>query len=159
MEGAPANAGGGWALNAYGFTAGGKERWSFCCQVLRNPAWPLDGSQDFKCEILALRYAARATSSEKLSLATIQFQPNNGGKPGENIVFRRSSILFRPRRSPPPAPRRWSVAAPRRVLVEPPGTAPGSDTLITRVIYRHSPLARAKWNIRLLGKELKSWPS
>lgn len=84
-------------------------------------------------------YAARANSSEELSFATIQILPNNGGKPSENIVFTRSSILFRPRRSLPKS----RSAGLREVLVEPPGTAPGSEPLITRAFYRHIPPKRA----------------
>ena len=52
---------------------------------------------------------------------------NDGDHPGESVVFTRPSILFRPRRSPLEG-----------VLVEPPGTAPGSEPLIARAVYRHS---------------------
>ena len=41
--------------------------------------------------------------------------------------------------------------------MEPPGTAPGSDPLITRVIYRHSPRT-GDLNIGIKRKQLKALP-
>src|SRR3954466_9892154 len=59
--------------------------------------------------------------------------PDNGGTmPSKRPSFTPSSILFRPRQSPA----RW-------VLVEAPGTAPGSDGFIPTLVYRHSRLATA----------------
>ncbi len=102
------------------------------------PRLALERGQDFNAKSLALRYAARAKSSEWLSFATILCSPNNGGDPNESVVFTRSSILFRPRQN---LPARLSAA--RKAVVEPPGTAPGSDPLITRAFYRYSRLAPA----------------
>ncbi len=48
--------------------------------------------------------------------------------PSEKSPFTPSSILFRPRRSPPFG----------RARVEAPGTAPGSDWFIAVFVYRHS---------------------
>ncbi len=50
--------------------------------------------------------------------------------PGKSTIFTPSSILFRPQQKPP-------VKA-KRLVVEAPGTAPGSERLITSPIYRHS---------------------
>ena len=48
---------------------------------------------------------------------------SNGAQPSESLVFTRPSILFRPHQE---------QAAENLLLVEPPGTAPGSEPLITR---------------------------
>ncbi len=48
--------------------------------------------------------------------------------PGKSPIFTPSSILFRPQQKP----------SLRRFLVEAPGTAPGSEWLITSAVYRHS---------------------
>ena len=53
-----------------------------------------------------------------------------GTMPSENAVFTPSSILFRPRQA--------TCFVTSSGLVEAPGTAPGSEWLITKVIYRHS---------------------
>ena len=52
--------------------------------------------------------------------------------PSERTTFTPSSILFRPRQSPP------EVASRGWALVEAPGTAPGSASAITYALYRHS---------------------
>ncbi len=57
-----------------------------------------------------------------------------GTMPSENAVFTPSSILFRPRHT---------AFCLQSGLVEAPGTAPGSEWLITKVIYRHSWIAPA----------------
>ncbi len=51
--------------------------------------------------------------------------------PGEKQVFTRASILFRPHE-----PRAAALGG----LVEAPGTAPGSASLIAQAVYRHSRL-------------------
>ena len=51
--------------------------------------------------------------------------------PSESPIFTPLSILFRPHQKP-------AFKADRRFLVEAPGTAPGSNRLITKAIYRHS---------------------
>ena len=50
--------------------------------------------------------------------------------PGKRATFTPLSILFRPHHSP----HRFTL----RVLVEAPGTAPGSSWLIVKSIYHHS---------------------
>ena len=66
-------------------------------------------------------YAARAIAGARLSLAIVLFGPITVVPHRDKaILFTRSSILFRPHRPPM-----------NGVLVEPPGTAPGSDPLIT----------------------------
>ncbi len=57
--------------------------------------------------------------------------------PSERTPFTPSSILFRPRQNPQ-SQLTLSKTALLRALVEAPGTAPGSDELITMTIYRHS---------------------
>ncbi len=65
-------------------------------------------------------YAATATGA-RLSLATVLFGPITvAPSRAKANTFRRPSILFRPPCPPVPG-----------FLVEPPGTAPGSDPLIT----------------------------
>ena len=67
---------------------------------------------------LATAYAATATGAW-LSLATMRFEPVTvASRRVKANTFTRPSILFRPH------------CPPTRVLVEPPGTAPGSDPLI-----------------------------
>jgi hypothetical protein len=51
--------------------------------------------------------------------------------PGKNIPFTPSSILFRPHQMLP-------RCQAKRHVVEAPGTAPGSERLITIAIYHHS---------------------
>ena len=55
-----------------------------------------------------------------------------GTMPSENTPFTPSSILFRPRLKVACGPE-----------VEAPGTAPGSERLISMSVYRHSRLATA----------------
>ena len=50
---------------------------------------------------------------------------SEGAQSGEGIVFTRPSILFRPRQ-------KQAGECLNLLLVEPPGTAPGSEPLITR---------------------------
>ena len=82
-------------------------------------------------------YAARAIAGARLSLATVHFGPitvvPHRAKAGP---FRRSSILFRP----PPSPM-------REVLVESPGTAPGSEPFIMGAFIAIVPVARNRINI------------
>ena len=85
---------------------------------LRTPPYPARGKGlSFG---LVTAYAATATGA-RLSFATILFVPitvvTHRAKAN---TFRRPSILFRPHLSPN-----------ERALVEPPGTAPGSEPLIT----------------------------
>ena len=58
---------------------------------------------------------------------------SEGAQSGEGLVFTRPSILFRPRQE---------QAGDSLLLVEPPGTAPGSEPLITRafiaIVRRHA---------------------
>jgi hypothetical protein len=70
-----------------------------------------------------------------LSLATIQFsQITEANRAKTSSLDARRSYF-----GPVEALRQMAG----RVLVEPPGTAPGSDTVITRAIYRHIPPKRA----------------
>jgi len=73
-------------------------------------------------------YAATATGA-RLSFAIVLFSPVTvADRRDKANPFRRSSILFRPPGSEcDPQMKDTS----RRCLVEPPGTAPGSDPLIT----------------------------
>ncbi len=68
-------------------------------------------------------YAARSSPSAKLSFATICDWASNGAHSNEIQVFTRPSILFRPQ-----------IQQPNELgnLVEPPGTAPGSEPFITQ---------------------------
>ena len=91
----------------------------FCCQVPADPAYGRK-TIGLKFPILGTAYAATAIGA-LLSFATIQFVPitvvTHRAKANS---FRRSSILFRPH-SP----------QMKGVVVETPGTAPGSDPLIS----------------------------
>ena len=51
--------------------------------------------------------------------------------PNENTVFTPSSILFRPHQQ-------TALNSRRGLMVEAPGTAPGSEWFIAQAIYRHS---------------------
>ena len=64
--------------------------------------------------------------------------------PGKSPIFTPSSILFRPHHQPPH----------RRFVVEAPGTAPGSEWLITSAVYRHSQQADLP-NIRISAAKSK----
>jgi len=55
---------------------------------------------------------------------------NGGTMPSERLPFTPSSILFRPHHKP--------AYRCGGLVVEAPGTAPGSERLITISIYRHS---------------------
>src|ERR1700733_5931649 len=72
-----------------------------------------------------IAYAATASASV-LSLALVIWPDNGGTMPSERYAF---TARVEPV-SPP-----W---CPRRAMVEAPGTAPGSTTLIPRTVYRHS---------------------
>ncbi len=52
--------------------------------------------------------------------------------PSKKTIFTPLSILFRPHQKPA------NTLSGRRFLVEAPGTAPGSNRLITPLIYHHS---------------------
>src|SRR3954447_5897728 len=54
--------------------------------------------------------------------------------PGKSTIFTPPSILFRPQQKP--------LCPQQRLLVEAPGTAPGSERLISSPIYRHSRSSR-----------------
>lgn len=72
--------------------------------------------------------AYAATASASLSLALVERPDNGGTMPSEKSVF-----TARVEPVSPPCARRsagW--------MVEAPGTAPGSTTLIPRTVYRHS---------------------
>ena len=58
--------------------------------------------------------------------------------PSKSPIFTPSSILFRPHQQPPLLP--WRSL--RRLVVEAPGTAPGSEWFITSAVYRHSRSSR-----------------
>ena len=69
---------------------------------------------------------------------------------GKSTSFTPSSILFRPRS-------RDRNRRSLNELVEPPGTAPGSDRFITTPVYRHSrPLRDGTLNIGVLGLRRKA---
>ena len=53
--------------------------------------------------------------------------------PGKSTIFTPSSILFRPQQKP---------LCQQQLVVEAPGTAPGSERLISSPIYRHSRSSR-----------------
>ena len=77
---------------------------------------------------LVTAYAATATGA-RLSFAIVLVSPITVADSRDKAnPFRRSSILFRP---PDPESDPQTKDAPRRFMVEPPGTAPGSDPLIT----------------------------
>ena len=87
-------------------------------RCLRTP--PYAARRKGLISVFRTAYAARATGA-RLVLAIVRCGPITVvPHRAKAIPFTRSSILFRP---PPPA-------IPG-VLVEPPGTAPGSDPLIT----------------------------
>jgi hypothetical protein len=56
--------------------------------------------------------------------------------PSKGTTFTPSSILFRPQHQP--------CGAEAGIMVEAPGTAPGSDGFITLPVYRHIQVALAK---------------
>src|SRR5262245_16179128 len=109
--------------------AKGKGSGGFCCQVPPNPA----------CRSLT-RHDCRSvcqTALRSLSHRTIAVVGNYENGPIRAEPCRAKARLLRPRGSyfgpatTHPALLVW-------VLVEPPGTAPGSDGFITTAIYRHS---------------------
>ena len=57
--------------------------------------------------------------------------------PGKSTIFTPSSILFRPHQKPP-----FLLSKGRRLMVEAPGTAPGSEWFIASAVYRHSRTSR-----------------
>jgi len=57
--------------------------------------------------------------------------------PNKKSLFTPSSILFRPHHHPADVP----VSACRRIMVEAPGTAPGSEWFIATLVYCHSCLS------------------
>ena len=68
--------------------------------------------------------------------------------PGKNSLFTPSSILFRPHHQ---LARRSEILdyqgtwlSPSELVVEAPGTAPGSEWLITTVVYHHSRTSRQR---------------
>ncbi len=69
--------------------------------------------------------------------------------PSKNTIFTPSSILFRPQQK-----HREEKFFLTVLVVEAPGTAPGSDRLITKAIYCHSHL-RNRLNIVSLTSFLK----
>ncbi len=57
--------------------------------------------------------------------------------PDKKSIFTPSSILFRPHHHPAAAD--WHFAGPEgRIMVEAPGTAPGSEWFIASLVYCHS---------------------
>src|SRR5215831_7248149 len=83
-------------------------------------------------------------------------RPDNGGTmPGKSTPFTPSSILFRPRLG---ISSQWysRPLTTDPLMVEAPGTAPGSDRFITTAIYCHSRLAPAVPNISAEGCRKKS---
>src|ERR1051325_9177144 len=77
---------------------------------------------------------------------------HGGTIPGKSTPFTPSSILFRPQDP------RAGWCRPLGNLVEPPGTAPGSERFITTPVYRHSrPLRDGTTNIGVRG--VRSQPS
>jgi hypothetical protein len=72
--------------------------------------------------------------------------------PSESASFTPSSILFRPHQQFTVT--LWLLQT-GELMVEPPGTAPGSEWLITKAVYRHSRLAPTRLNIGLYGGEKK----
>ncbi len=65
--------------------------------------------------------------------------------PGKKSIFTPSSILFRPHQQPQHL----------RFLVEAPGTAPGSEKLITPLVYCHSRRTGSR-NIGTTGRQFKA---
>src|SRR5690349_14417660 len=76
-------------------------------------------------------------------------RPDNGGTmPSKSTPFTPSSILFRPRLRDQSSEVGYRVTSDHSPLVvEAPGTAPGSDRFIATAVYRHSRLAPAPLNI------------
>jgi hypothetical protein len=70
--------------------------------------------------------------------------------PNKKSLFTPSSILFRPHHHPA----YWPVSAFRRIMVEAPGTAPGSEWFIATLVYCHSCL-RSTFNIGCLPPDEK----
>lgn len=56
--------------------------------------------------------------------------------PSKKTIFTPSSILFRPQHNPA-ASVAVEIRRFRRIVVEAPGTAPGSEWFISPLIYRH----------------------
>ena len=95
----------------------------FCCQAPSEPRLALLRHQGFRSEIHRVAYAARRTSSAKLSFA-VSLTARNGGQGREKAnTFRRLSMLIGPSGFP--------AITRKKELVEPPGIAPGSSPLIT----------------------------
>ena len=92
-------------------------------------------------------YAARAIAGARLSLATVLFAPITVvAHRDKAIPFRRSSILFRPH-----------VPPTKENLVEPPGTAPGSDPLITSAFMSIVRVAPNRLEYKRGGGGLQGW--
>ena len=93
----------------------------FCCQAPSEPRLALLRHQGFRFEIYRTAYAARRTSSAKLSFAVSLIARNGGQGREKAYTFTRLSMLIGPR----------LLGDTREGLVEPPGIAPGSSPLIT----------------------------
>ena len=74
---------------------------------------------------------------------------SEGAQSGEGIVFTRPSILFRPRQ-------KQACECLNLLLVEPPGTAPGSEPLITSAFMSIVPKDKAQY--RQLDARCKGGP-
>ena len=81
-------------------TSSGNESGGFCCQVPPNPACRSLTRQDFKCGLS--NCVTQPEQPEQSCRWQLLQEPDNGGTiPGKDTPFTPSSILFRPRRSPP----------------------------------------------------------
>src|SRR5262245_40661867 len=108
----------------------------FCCQVPPNPACRSLTRQGFK--------SVFQTALRSLSNRSIVVVGNYENGPITAEPCRAKARPLGPRRSYFGPARSHPLAW---ILVEPPGTAPGSDGFITTAIYRHSRVAPAPLNI------------
>ena len=101
----------------------------FCCPA---PPEPLESASVARCgpdraklcNVCPLGHQLRGKSERLVIVGTCRFERFYGAfRPGKNTVFQHTSILVRPHQKPPVS---------RRVVVEPPGTAPGSAAPISR---------------------------
>ena len=117
----------------------------FCCQAPSEPRLALLRHQGFRFEIHRTAYAARRTSSAKLSFA-VSLTARNGGQGREKAnTFRRLSMLIGPK---------LTGDNPEKDLVEPPGIAPGSSPLITCAFI---PIVRPKPDKLNIGPRARGW--
>ena len=118
----------------------------FCCQAPSEPRLALLRHQGFRSKFDALHYAARRTSSAKLSFA-VSLRPGTVGQAERKQRLYTSVDADRPRIRPAITRERFGGAAGNRTRVQ--------SAYFARV-YLHSRVAPTGWNIGAPGFQLKN---